>query len=256
MSTTPTPQTTPLTLAERLELANRLFREYHTSCFWHSPRDLVITEELLPLVANGLRKHGGRRGFVLAAQLLPNETAERPEQCRDDGLRLDWAADSPFRFFPVEPDKEFGYCLHPADLAVNKVLALAGRREIRDLLDILYLDGSYLSLGAIVWAACGKDPGYTPSLILDLANRHVCYQDSDLLAELLARPIVARDLKTQWLTAKERAQNLFPRLPAKDLGCLYVDGDNKPVTPDPDNVNFSSLKRHRGSVRGAWPTIS
>lgn len=54
-----------------LELANRLYREYHTRCFWHSPRELVITEELIPLVVKGLRKYGGHRGFMLAAELQP-----------------------------------------------------------------------------------------------------------------------------------------------------------------------------------------
>jgi hypothetical protein len=59
----------PLTRQERLELANRLYREYHTRCFWHCPRDLLITEELVPLVVLGLRKHGGRRGFILSGRL-------------------------------------------------------------------------------------------------------------------------------------------------------------------------------------------
>lgn len=59
----------PRDLAERLELANRLYREFRTRCFWHSPPDLVITEDLLPFVIKGLRTHGGHRGFQLAAQL-------------------------------------------------------------------------------------------------------------------------------------------------------------------------------------------
>jgi hypothetical protein len=64
------PRTTGvLTLGERLELANQLYREFHTQCFWHSPRDLVITEELLPFVVKGLRAHGGRRGFILSGKL-------------------------------------------------------------------------------------------------------------------------------------------------------------------------------------------
>ena len=158
-----------------------------------------------------------------------------------DSLRLDWAADSPFRFFPVEADKDFGYCLQPADLAVNKILALAGRREFRDFLDILYLDSSFLSLGAIVWAACGKDPGYTPALLLGLANRHSCFQNSDLQGEMLARPVDFKELKMRWLQATERAQNLFLKLPAEELGCLYVDAAGKPLTPDADNANFSGL---------------
>jgi hypothetical protein len=55
--------------ADPLELANRLYREFHGQCFWHSPRELVITAELVPFVAKGLRTDGGRRGFLLAAQL-------------------------------------------------------------------------------------------------------------------------------------------------------------------------------------------
>jgi hypothetical protein len=173
-----------------------------------------------------------------------------------DQVRLDWTTDSAFRFFPVQPDEDFGYCLHPADLATNKVLALAGRSEIRDFLDILYLDQSYLSLGAIMWAACGKDQGFTPGLLLDQTNRHARYQESDLGSEHLARPLDLRELKKQWLAARERAERLCERLPEEELGCLYLDRENKPVTPDPDNAGFAELKRHCGSVRGAWPKMS
>jgi hypothetical protein len=60
----------------RLELARRLYREYHACCFWHSPRDLVITEELIPFVVRGLRAHGGRRGFLLSLQLQAKGQAE------------------------------------------------------------------------------------------------------------------------------------------------------------------------------------
>jgi hypothetical protein len=75
---------TPGNLDERLALANQLYREYHTRCFWHCPRDLEITEELLPLVVKGLRTHGGRRGFILASKLLPEaapSSREPPESC-------------------------------------------------------------------------------------------------------------------------------------------------------------------------------
>ena len=74
----------PRDLADRLALANALYREYHTRCFWHCPRDLTITEELLPLVVKGLRSHGGRRGFLLAAKLLPPvpSPSREPPECR------------------------------------------------------------------------------------------------------------------------------------------------------------------------------
>lgn len=173
-----------------------------------------------------------------------------------ESLRLDWTSDSAFRFFPVQPDEDFGYVLHPADLATNKVLALAGRTEIRDFLDMLLIDATYLSLGAAVWAACGKDAGFTPALLLDQANRHSRFQESDLLGQRLAQPIDLKELKKQWIEARDHAETVFGQLPGGDLGCLYLDQANQPVTPDPASPDFGQLRRHFGSVRGAWPVIS
>jgi hypothetical protein len=174
----------------------------------------------------------------------------------DERVRLDWTTDSAYRFFPAVPDDEFGYRLHDADLATNKVLALAGRSEIRDFLDILLIDQTYLSLGAVIWGACGKDPGFTPALLLDQTNRHSRYQDTDLKGENLAHPVDLGELKRQWLDSRQRAERLFAELPADELGCLYLDSAQTPVTPDPASVEFPGLMRHFGSVRGAWPKIS
>jgi hypothetical protein len=69
---------TPRNLQERVELANLLYREFQSRCFWHSPRDLVITEDLIPFVVKGLRTHGGHRGFKLAAKLQA-EPGQFPE---------------------------------------------------------------------------------------------------------------------------------------------------------------------------------
>jgi hypothetical protein len=41
--------------------------------------------------------------------------------------------DNDFRFFPAQRDEVFGYVLHPLDLATNKAMAAAGRREPRDV---------------------------------------------------------------------------------------------------------------------------
>ena len=74
----------PLTNTERLALADRLYREFYARCFWHCPRDLVITEELIPLVVQGLRKNGGRRGFILSAKL---RQTGGPLKCDDSSQR-------------------------------------------------------------------------------------------------------------------------------------------------------------------------
>ena len=221
--------------------------------------DLDIFHDLAAIVAasaeadaQALREAGCSVEWLLRGEAIFRAIAARGE----DRLRLDWTTDSAFRFFPVLPDEEFGYCLHQADLAANKVLALAGRSEIRDFLDILLIDRTYLGLGAVVWAACGKDPGFTPALLLDQTNRHSRYQESDLKGENLARPVDLRELKQQWLDARAGAERLFEQLPPEELGCLYLDPDGKPVTPDPGGPDFPKLTRHFGSIRGAWPRIS
>jgi hypothetical protein len=65
---------TPTAPAEsRRELANRLFREFYSACFWHYRPDLTITDEMIPLVVEGLRRHGGRKGLLAAARLAAQE---------------------------------------------------------------------------------------------------------------------------------------------------------------------------------------
>ena len=76
--------------------------------------------------------------------------------------RIDWAHDSAWRFVPPVRDAAGGYVLHRVDLAINKVVALAGRDEPRDFVDFLHVNEAVLPLGAVVWAAAGKDPGFTP----------------------------------------------------------------------------------------------
>ena len=170
-------------------------------------------------------------------------------------LKIEWAQDSAFRFFPVQEDDRCGYRLHHADAALNKLLALAGRQEIRDFVDILYLHDSYLHLGAMAWAACGKDPGFTPGFLLDQAGRHVAYTQADLDRLSLRDPLDLKSLKKKWLKALEDAQQLTDTLPPDEVGCLYLDAKQTPITPDPASGVFSALTRHHGSIRGAWPTV-
>ncbi|MBA2434155.1 MAG: nucleotidyl transferase AbiEii/AbiGii toxin family protein [Verrucomicrobiota bacterium] len=169
-------------------------------------------------------------------------------------VRLDWAIDSAFRFFPIEADAELGYRLHLTDVAMNKVLALAGRSEARDFVDVLHLHRTHLSLGAIAWAACAKDPGFTPELLLQEMGRNANFQPAEFQALALAQPWDPGAAKITWLQAVEEARALFDLLPAGDLGCLYLK-EGKPVTPQ-DRAEVARLLRHRGSLRGAWPVIS
>ena len=83
--------------------------------------------------------------------------------CREgESTRLEWVRDSDFRFFPAVPDLLFGYRLHIVDIATNKALAAAGRQAPRDVIDLLLIHERHLPLAAVIWAAVGKDPGFSP----------------------------------------------------------------------------------------------
>ncbi len=171
-------------------------------------------------------------------------------------LKIEWAQDSAFRFFPVQTDARCGYRLHDADAATNKILALAGRTEARDFVDVLHLNATYLALGAMVWAACGKDPGFTPAFLLDHANRHAAYSQNDIDRLRLRAPLDLRAMKRQWLAVADEARILVESLPPEEIGCLYLDAGHHVVTPRPEADTFATLTRHRGCIRGAWPTVS
>jgi hypothetical protein len=49
--------------------AQELFRQFHARCFWHYRRDLEINSDNMFLVAEGLRKYGGREGLRAAEEL-------------------------------------------------------------------------------------------------------------------------------------------------------------------------------------------
>lgn len=189
--------------------------------------------------------------------LLRTPTFYRAIVRTNDGaaLKIEWAQDSAFRFFPVQKDTLFGYRLHDADAAANKVLALAGRNEIRDLVDVLYLHEHYLSLGALVWAACGKDPGYTPEFLLNQAARHTAHTQNELDRLLLRHPMDLATMKHMWLAAFHHARELVRSLPTDELGCFYLSTRGEPVEPLARDNDLGGLTRHYGTVRGAWPTV-
>lgn len=49
--------------------AQEIYRQYYAQCFWHLDPNLEITSENLHIVIDGLRKFGGRRGFLIASEL-------------------------------------------------------------------------------------------------------------------------------------------------------------------------------------------
>jgi len=53
----------------RVREARRAFHKFHAQCFWYLRKDAKITLADVPEIVRGLRKNGGRQGFLLAAKL-------------------------------------------------------------------------------------------------------------------------------------------------------------------------------------------
>lgn len=168
---------------------------------------------------------------------------------------IDWTQDTAWRFFPAIADREFGWRLHDLDLSVNKVLAAAGRREPRDFHDIVALIQDGIPLSALAWAGCAKDPGLTPSLILDECVHNSRY-DPDALRAAVATsaPVDPAAMATTFRVAVRRARDLFETLPLDQAGHLYLDADGRCVAPDPAGVAAGTVALHAASLNGAWPT--
>jgi hypothetical protein len=84
---------------------------------------------------------------------------------------IQWMSETRIRFFPLMRDAEWGARLHPADLAVNKVLAASTRTKARDFVDLAVIAEEYCPLGAVIMAASGKPPHYSPVRIVDEIRR-------------------------------------------------------------------------------------
>jgi hypothetical protein len=170
-----------------------------------------------------------------------------------DATKVEWARDSAWRFMPTVRDARVGFVLHPVDLAVNKVLALAGRDEPRDVLDTLQLHARVLELGALCWAACGKDPGFTPLSLLELLRRRGKIRVEDLARLDLAQPIDLHAVKRTWLDALEGVEPFVASRPAEEIGCLYYSATKRAFVA-PRQVTDAVL--HFGRPGGVLPRIA
>lgn len=176
-----------------------------------------------------------------------------------ESTQIDWAHDSAWRFLPTQREAFGGYVMHPVDLAINKLLALAGRDEPRDFVDILYVHEHVLSLPSLVWAACGKDPGFNPLSLLELLKRRSRYRADDFARLDLATPFDIVAAKQTWLAALDEIDQFARARPIDEVGCLYWSVPRAMfITPALDAVvsNDGDLRLHFGRPGGVLPAPS
>ena len=190
-----------------------------------------------------------RPGFVEASVARAGES-----------VLLQWVRDSAFRFFPLLPHRDLGLTLHPFDLATNKILALVGRIEARDWVDALECHRHVSPLGLLAWAACGKDEGWNPQLILEEAARNgraspLEWQQLEWQGDA-PNPV---EFKTQWREALSAASEIIKFLPLESLGMAVLDATGAPFRGDVAALQRAlandELRFHAGYVGGAWPIM-
>jgi hypothetical protein len=159
-----------------------------------------------------------------------------------------------WRFLPVIKSEVAGYQLHPIDLAVNKLLALVGRNEPRDFLDVMEAHRTTLPLGALCWAAAGKDPGYTPLLLLDLLRRRGNVRPEDIHRLALRDVPDVTELKVAWLSALDEAEAFIQARPADEVGCLYYSKERKQFVGD--GLDAPDVVPHYGRPGGVLPRFT
>ena len=168
-----------------------------------------------------------------------------------DATKLEWVADSDYRFFPAVKDDQFGYVLHLVDLAINKVMAAASRREPRDVVDLLTLNERVVPLGALIWAAVETAPGYTPEGLIAEIRRNARYPAEEF-AQLAAEQPIDPDAVMQRLRAAlDAAEQFVASMPSDKAGLLFIE-DGRVVQPDPSRLDVYTS--HAPRRRGQWPS--
>jgi hypothetical protein len=173
---------------------------------------------------------------------------------------IEWSHDSAFRFFPLVTHPDFGLTLHPLDLATNKMLASVGRLEPRDWVDLIECHTRLQPLGYLAWAACGKDPGYTPRGILGYAAR-LRYAAEELAVVEWGGPAPdPAGLSRAWKAALAEASKIVDALPAEHAGRCVLTATGEAYRGGPTDLAADlpagGVTFHSGFLRGALPTIA
>lgn len=177
-----------------------------------------------------------------------------------ESVKVEWAHDSAYRFFPLLRHDDLGLVLHPFDLATSKVLALVGRAEPRDFVDTLTCDREVQPLGYLAWAACGKDPGFSPAAILEQAAQSSRYSEAELRGlEYDGETPDAGELSRRWHKALGAGREVVRLLPPEELGHAVLSDSAEPFRGTSEELRAAiahgDLVYHAGSIRGTLPSL-
>lgn len=226
-------------------------------------RDLDLfhdTEEAVAAAWDADRGLLEARGFMVRALRERPAFVEAEIGREGSSVLVQWTRDSAYRFFPLVEHPELGLALHPFDLATNKVLALVGRLEVRDWIDTVLCHERLQRLGYLAWAACGKDPGFSPAAILRFAARSSHYSAEEVSElDFEGPPPSAARLSRDWKEMLAEAEAIVAALPPEKAGACVLGDDNEllsvPPSELPGLLGNGKVRFHEGRLFGAFPQL-
>jgi len=168
--------------------------------------------------------------------------------------KIQWVEAGSWSFFTPVPDPEYGYRLHIVDLAINKVLAAGGRREVRDFVDLALIHRYIIPLWQAVWAAPGKDENWSPLSLLEQIARKNNFRQEDINEAIASlAPVSAAEVGMIVRQAIDQARATFTTLADESAGSLLVDASGHLVS-DYTLAASDEVRIIRPRRGGTWPS--
>jgi predicted nucleotidyltransferase component of viral defense system len=155
------------------------------------------TEELILPLSQKLEASLIKEGFKIERLRGFHSFVELSVSSDNDSTVIHFGLDSPFRFEqPSDFDEIPGIKVDSLiDIATNKLLALFGRAELRDFIDIYFLVKKHFNKVELVEKAAQKDPGFDLYWLGIAMERINDFTDDSPDLHLLARSCTMNDLK-------------------------------------------------------------
>lgn len=169
--------------------------------------------------------------------------------------KVQWVESGSWNFFEAIPDPDLGYRLHMADLSVNKVLAAAGRRKVRDFVDLVLIHRHIMPLWHAIWAAPGKDASWSPLSLLERLSRANQFTQVELDEEVISTVALdASSIGSIVREALDEAREVFSSLDPETAGSIFHDGKGNLIDEIERIASGTDTVVTNVAMGGAWPS--
>ena len=186
---------------------------------------------------NTLRKDG----FHVDVEVRAYGIVESKISKAGDSTLIQWMSETRTRFFPLVRDLEWGARLDRADLVVNKVLAASTRTKARDFVDLITIEEKFCPLGAVIMAAAGKPPNYSPVRTVDEIRRRGLSIPAEDYESVKGLPgdLTATVSREKLVSVLDAAEAYLRSAPPEIVGLLAIDERGVPIeVRDPKTGGF------------------